>query len=135
MVFVGLAPNGFALGLHAAFGAEHGHSAVQHAQGALHFHGEVNVTGGIDQIDPIALPLTGGGGGGNGNPALLLFFHPVHGGRAFVHLTQPVGPAGIEQDSLTGGGFAGVNVRHDADVADLIKRVTSGHVLRSPLIR
>jgi hypothetical protein len=36
-----------------------------------------------------------------------------------VDLADLVGDAGVEQDALGGGGLAGVDVRHDADVADL----------------
>ena len=38
---------------------------------------------------------------------------------ALVDLTDLVGDAGVEEDPLGGGGLAGVDVRHDADVADL----------------
>jgi hypothetical protein len=34
-----------------------------------------------------------------------------------MHLTQPVRAPGIEQDPFSRSGLAGVNVRHDADVA------------------
>jgi hypothetical protein len=44
--------------------------------------------------------------------------HPVHRGSALVDLTDLVGDAGVEQDALGGGGLTGVDVRHDADVAD-----------------
>ena len=43
---------GLGLGLHAALGAHDGHRAVQHAQGALHLHGEVHVARGVDDVDP-----------------------------------------------------------------------------------
>src|SRR6185312_4028796 len=67
LVLVGLAPHGLGLGLDAAHGAEHGASAVQHAQRTLHFDGEVHVAGGVDDVDAVlgpglvhALPETGG---------------------------------------------------------------------------
>jgi hypothetical protein len=72
--------------------------------------------------------VAGGGGGRNGNPALLFLLHPVHGGSTLMNLPKPMGPAGIEQDAFARGGFAGVDVRHNADIADFIQRVTSGHV-------
>ena len=42
-VFVGLTPNGFRLRLHAGDGIEHRAGAVQHAQAALDFSGEIDV--------------------------------------------------------------------------------------------
>jgi hypothetical protein len=35
--------------------------------------------------------------------------------------------SGIEKDTLGGGCLAGINVRHDADIAYSFERVTSGH--------
>ena len=120
MVLAGLTPDGFALGLHAAFGAEDGHSAVQYAKGTLNFDRKVYVAGRINQIDAIPFPLAGGSGGGDGDTALLFLFHPVHGGRALMYFPQSVRPAGIEQNAFAGGGFARVDMGHDADIADLV---------------
>jgi hypothetical protein len=36
-----------------------------------------------------------------------------------VHFADFVHLAGVVEDALAGGGLAGVNVRHDADVADV----------------
>src|SRR5690606_814870 len=83
LVLVGLAPHGLALGLHTSHGAEQRHGTVQHAQAALHLHGEVHVARGVDQVDlvglPAVLPRGGRGGAGDGDTALLLLLHPVHG--------------------------------------------------------
>ena len=51
LIVVSLTPNGLRLGLNAALCAEDGHRAVQHAQGALHLDGEVNVARGVDDVD------------------------------------------------------------------------------------
>ena len=60
-----LAPYRLTLRLNAALGAEHSHSAVQHAQGALDLHGEVHVTGGVDDVDSVVLPEAGSRSGGH----------------------------------------------------------------------
>ena len=36
-------------------------------------------------------------------------------------LTDLVVDAGVEEDALGGGGLTGIDVRHDADVADLLQ--------------
>jgi hypothetical protein len=64
-----------------------------------------------------ALPETGRGSGRDRDAALLLLLHPVHGGRAIVHFTDLVIHTGVKQNALGGGGFAGVDVRRDTDVA------------------
>src|SRR5699024_7441367 len=98
---------------------EHRDGAVQHTQGPLDLDGEVDVAGGVDDVDLVVMPVAGGGRGGDGDPALLLLRHPVHRGGALVGVTDLVVDAGVVQDPLGGSGLAGVDVRHDADVADL----------------
>src|SRR4029077_5364558 len=130
-IFVGLTPNGFRLRLHAGDGVEHADRAVQHAQRALDFHGEVHVTGSVDNIDAIlfaeAVPCGRGGGAGDGDAALALLLHPVHGGGAFIHRTDLVGHTGVEQDALGRRGFSGVDVRHDPDVARIFEFESPPH--------
>ena len=62
VVLVGLAPDRLGLGLHAGDRVEHRHRAVEHAQRALHLDREVDVAGGVDDVDPAVAPLAGGGG-------------------------------------------------------------------------
>ena len=127
LVVVGLAPHSLRLGLHAALGAHDGHRAVQHAQGALHLHGEVHVTRGVDDIDTglgelvlAALPIAGGGSGGDGDAAFLLLGHPVHGGGTVVGLADLIVDAGVEQNPFCRGGLAGVDMSHDTDVPGIL---------------
>jgi hypothetical protein len=133
-VLVGLAPHGLGLRLHAADGAQHEHRAVEHAQRTLDFDGEVDVPGGVDDVEAVlghrlvhALPERGGRGGGDGDAALLLLLHPVHGRGAVVHFTDLVADAGVEQDALGRGGLAGVDVGHDAEVAVTLDGSGTGH--------
>src|SRR5690606_40210080 len=56
-VLVGLTPDGLGLRLDAGSTAEHDDSAVEHAQRTLHFDGEVNVTGGVDDVHPVVVVL------------------------------------------------------------------------------
>src|SRR5216683_3344495 len=118
-VAVRLPPDGLRLRLHARHPVEHGDGAVKDAQRALDLHGEVDVTGRVDQVDRVVPPDGGGRRRGNGDAALLLLLHPVHGGGALVDLTDLVVDAGVEQNSFGCGGFARVDMRHDPDVADL----------------
>ena len=116
MVFICLAPDGFRLRLNAALCAEYGDRAIEHFQRALNLNREINVSRGVDDVDSVALPVTGGRSGGDGNPTLLLLRHPVHCRRTLVGLTNLVVDACIIQDSLGSGGFSGVNVGHYADI-------------------
>ncbi|MNT78625.1 hypothetical protein D3C72_2178760 [compost metagenome] len=64
-----------------------------------------------------AVPETGSRRRSNGDAAFLLLFHPVHGGGAVVHFAQLVTDPGVKQNPLGGGGFAGIDMRRDADIA------------------
>src|SRR5204863_3077533 len=98
--------------------------------------GEVHVPGGVDDVDAVLLAAAGpegsGGGGGDGDAALLLLLHPVHGGGTVMDHAQLVRPAGVIQDALGRSRLPGIDVRHDADVANPVERRGSGH--RVPLL-
>ena len=116
-VFVRLAPDRFRLRLHAALRAEGGDGAVQNAQRALDFDGEVDVPRRVDDVDAVAFPGAGGCGGSDRNAALLFLDHPVHRRGALVHFAEFVRFAGVEENALGRRGFTRVDVRHDADIS------------------
>ena len=116
-VLISLAPDFFRLRLHPVHRVKHRHRAVQHAQRAFHFGREIDVAGRINNIDANVAPGAGRGRGCNRDAALLLLLHPVHGSRAFVHLSDAVRPSRIKQDALRRSGLAGIDVGHDADVS------------------
>jgi hypothetical protein len=121
VVLVGLAPDRLRLGLDALLAVEDRHGAVEHAQGALDLDREVHVARGVDDVDLVVVPVAGRRGGRDRDAALLLLRHPVHGGGTIVGLADLVGDTGVEQDAFGGGGLPGIDVRHDADVADLLE--------------
>src|ERR1051326_5229970 len=120
-VLVGLAPHGFRLRLHTGDGIEDRHRAIEHAQAALHFGGEVDVARRINDVDGDVAPLAGRGSRGNGDAALLLLLHPIHDGSAFVDLADLVGAPRVIEDAFSCSGLAGIDVGHDADVAHLLE--------------
>ncbi len=121
VVFVGLTPHGLRLGLNAAYGAEGSHSTVEHTERALYLNGKVHVPRSVNQVDFVfvagILPEGSGGGGGDCDTTLLLLLHPVHGGGAVMNLTDLVGKAGVEENTLRRCGLAGIDVGHDTEVA------------------
>ena len=50
-IAVCLAPNGFRLRLNTGDSVEYGDSAIENAERALHFDGEVDVARGVDDVD------------------------------------------------------------------------------------
>ncbi len=121
-VLVRLTPDRFRLRLNTFDRAEKGHRAVQHAEAALDLRREIHVAGGIDDVDPEIAPEAGGRSGCDGYAALLLLFHPVHGGRSVVHLAHLVRDAGVIEDPLGSRRLTGIDVRHDPDVPGPFQR-------------
>ena len=122
VIFLGLSPDRLGLRLHFTNGTKYSNRTVQHPQRTLHFSREVDVSGGIDQIDTVIFPHTGSGGRSDGNAAFLLLLHPVHRGGAFVDFAQLVIDAAIVKNTLGNGGFTGIDVSHDANVAHIAQR-------------
>ncbi len=86
------------------------------------------MAGGIDDVDAVVVPEAGRGRGRDGDAALLLLRHPVHGRSSVVDLTHLVGDPRIEQDSLRRRRLTGIDVRHDADIANPLQRSLPSHV-------
>ena len=142
LVLVGLTPHSLGLRLNAALGAQNGNGAVQHTQGTLDLNGEVHVTGGINDVDAMAVflrqrgiilifgvaPIAGSSSGGNGDTSLLLLCHPVHLCGTIVSFTDLVGLAGVVEDTFCSCGFTRIDVSHNADITSHLERYFSWHI-------
>ena len=120
MVLVGLVPDGLALGLDAFAGAEDHHAAVEHPQAPLHFGGEIDVAGRVDQVDLNVLPGEGDRGGVDRDAPFLLFGVVIGDGGALVDRAYAVAEAAVEQHPLGDGGLARVDMGNHADVAEVV---------------
>ena len=106
--------------------------ALDRAHRARDFIGEVDVAGGVDQVQDIGLTVLGGifdphGVGLDRDAALALDIHRVEELRLHIafghrprHLDQPVGE----------GGFAVVDMGHDGEVTDVIEIGHDGRDMR-----
>ena len=72
----------------------------------------------IDDVDAVVAPEAGRGGGSDGDATFLFLRHPVHGRSSIVDLTHLIGDPRVEQDSLRRRRLTGIDVRHDADIAN-----------------
>ena len=75
---------------------------------------------GVKLLQPFFLllrPKTSHGGRGNGDAALAFLLHPVGHGVAVIDVADLVDQAGVKEYALGRGGFAGINVRGNADIA------------------
>ena len=122
VIFVGLAPDGFGLGLDAGHGVEHRNRAVQHAHGALDFNGEVDMAGRVDDVDAVVFPEAGGRGRRDRDAAFLFLLHEIHGGGAVMDFADLMALAGVIKNALSRRRLAGVDMRGNADVAIHVER-------------
>src|SRR5262245_18560971 len=131
LVFVALTPDRFGLRLDALVAVEHAYRAVEHAQRAFDLDREVDVSGRVDDVEPmlfgVGRPERRGRGRGYCDAALLLLRHEVHGRGAFVDLTDLVALAGVIEDPLSPRRLARIDVGHDAEVAVVLDGMTAGH--------
>src|SRR6218665_33820 len=127
VVFIGLLPQLFALSLNTFLAVKHGNGPVEHTERTLHLDGEIDVPGGVNDIALVLIPEAGHGGRGDRDTALFFLFHPVGCGCPVGGFTDLVVDTCVKKDALRGGGLTGVNVRHDANIANLVQVVE--HVL------
>jgi hypothetical protein len=95
----------------------------------LDFDGEVDVAGGVDDVQALAVPERGGRSGGDRDATLLLLLHPVHRRGTFVHFADLVALAGVIKDALGGRGLAGIDMRHNTEITVVLYGMNAGHGL------
>jgi hypothetical protein len=134
-----LAVDGVTLRLHTGDAAQHHDRPVEDAQRALDLDREVDVSGGVDDVDVVlgldrgprhrhhasgffaGRPLAERRGRLDRDAALALELHGIHLGADAVlafHLVDRVDPRGVVQDPFSQCSFPTVDVSRDADVAD-----------------
>ena len=115
------------MGLNTANGAEHGNHTIENTHGAFNFDGEVDVSGGVDDVHTVVFPARGNGRCRDRDPALPLLGHPVGDSCTVVHLADFVHHARIEQNPFCRRGFARINVRSDTNISDAFQGKGAGH--------
>ena len=111
--------DGNGLRLNTAHRAEDQHRPVKNTQGAFNLDGEIDVAGGVDDVDVASFPGAIGGSGLDGDTAFFFQFHGVHGRADTVfaaHLVDGVNSLGVKQNSLRQRGFSRINMGADTDI-------------------
>ena len=117
----GLVDVGERLGLDALGGVDHEERAFDGAHGAGDLVGEVDVAGGVDEVEDVGLAVLGGvvdadGVGLDGDAALALDVHRVE--ELLLHVAVGDGPGRLDQP-VGEGGLAVVDVGDDGEIADV----------------
>ena len=140
-----LPPDRLGLRLYASHSAENNNRSVQNTEGTLNFGGKINVSRGVDDVDPLFLffeqladtfvlllyPLTGHGRRGNGDSPLTLLLHMIGSRCTIMHLPDPVNHPGIEENPLGKRRLPGVNMCRNPDIPRPLKRVRSIRAVRA----
>jgi len=120
------------LGLHTSDTAEDENSTIQDTKSTLDFDSEIDVTGGINDVNLlVALPLDHGSSGLNGNTLLTLKLHVIHLSTNTIltlDIVNSVNTTSVEKKTLRKSGLTRVNVSRDTDVTHLLD------VVRSPTL-
>ena len=101
-------------------GVAHDNGALGGADGADSLAGEIKVTGGVHDIDLLALVHHGRERQGDGDLTLDLLGIVVTGGVAVGGLAQTVRPLGHKQHLLSQRGFTGASVTQQGDIANVV---------------
>ena len=112
-----LSPNCFCLRFYTTTGGHYCNRTVENTQGTLNFNCEVNVTGGVDDVDTVTLPRSCCSSRCDRDTTLLLLNHPVHGSGTFVNLTHLTVDTRVVEDSFGSRCFTSVDVSHDTDIS------------------
>src|SRR5205823_5740895 len=113
-----LAQNKARLRLRPIVRIDHEQHAVHHLHDPLDFASKIGVTGRIDDVDSIAVPLKGRVLRANRNSFLTLEIHRIH--YPFLDLLIGAKRARLPQQLIDQRRLAVIDVRNDGDVADFI---------------
>src|SRR5262249_13666989 len=100
-------------------GVDQQQGGIGGAQTGLLLAPQVNVAGGVEQVDLGALPFHRDDGQGDGGVALDLVGVVVGDGVAVFDAPEAGAGAGVEHHRLHEGGLAGATVGHERDVANV----------------
>ena len=104
----------------AVLGVAHDNGALGGADSAHGLAGEIEVAGGVHDVDLLALIHNGGKGQGDGDLALDLLGVVVAGGVAVGGLAQTVSTLGHKEHLLSQRGLAGASVTQQGDIANVV---------------
>ena len=97
---------------------DHEQHAIDHFHDPLNFAAEIGVTGCVDDVDPITVPLKSGVLRADRDSLLTLKVHRIH--HAFLDLLIGTESARLTQQLIDQRRLAVIDVRNDGDVTDLI---------------
>ena len=78
------------------------------------------MAGGVDDVDPVFLPVGGGGRGCDCDTPFLFLGHPVHRGIAVIHAAGAVNASGGKEDLFGYCSFSCINMGDKPYITDLL---------------
>ena len=111
----------FGLGLRSLVSVNHEQHAIDHLHDTFHFPAEVGVPRGVDDVDPVFVPLERSVLRADRNPLFFLEIHRVH--DPFLELLVGLKGSRLSEQLVNQGGFAVVDVGDDGDVANIFHAI------------
>ena len=113
-------PCEFGTNFDACFTVNNDNGTVGNASSLQNFTGEIQITGGIDDVDLNILPHQGSNRSGNRDVASCLFGVVVANGVSGANVAQAVGLFCNIEHSLSQGGLSGTAVTQQCDVTNVL---------------
>ena len=117
-IFVGLTPDRFALCLDPLACGKNDDSSVENPQAAFHLSGEIDMARRVDQVHRHIPPVERHRRRVDRDPPLLLLGIEIGDRGATIDIAEAMAGLGKKQHPFGERGLAGVDMRHDADVAN-----------------
>ena len=121
VVFIRLTPDGFALRFDALARAENDDAAVENAERAFDFRGEIDVSGRVDEIKDVSVPVESYARGVNGNSAFAFFRVKVGDRSSRVDHADLMNELRVEEHLLGNGRLARVDMGDNADISQFFQ--------------
>ena len=103
--------------------ADHDAGGFHYPQRANHFTDKIKVTGYIDDVEHLVIPVNGGTGSAHGALAANFFGLEVRGGGSVFHFALTVNNAGSVEHCLRKGGFALAAMTHEGDIPNVTGQI------------
>ncbi len=132
VILVGKLPDLFRVHFNSGNGTNEDHRPIHHPKGAPYITDKIGVSGGVDQVYFVLLPVAGGQGGIDGNFSLYLIGVIINYRGPVIYPAQPIRCAGVKEHCFRQGCFTSSTVGDQPHITQL-PNIILFHII-SPLL-
>jgi hypothetical protein len=93
----------------------------------LNLGSEINVPGGINDVDDVITPHRCHGSRNYGDTSLTFLLHPIGDRGAIIYRAKAMCPTCVKQNTLGGCRLTGINMSYDADIPMVFEGILASH--------